>query len=258
MQNFSKPIDLKILIDGSDPQIVPSIMGAIADMMNNVTNSMTNGTAHFNIDKDYVAGNANLQPIDYMAPGILSFAILLFMILNVTGGFTKEKTSGTIYRVMVTPTTKADVLLGYLIGNSIVALMQCFLLLIIGVTIFHITISGNLFLLFTILFIYALSCVAIGIMASAFAETDLQAFQFIPIILIPSMFISGFIFPIDSFPEGFKLASKWIPMTYSIKISRAIMLNGFGMDMFLNDFLILILQTVVFMGIALIAFRTKK
>jgi ABC-2 type transport system permease protein len=258
MANFSKEINIIIDLDGSDPQITPSIFGAIADMINNVTNSMSNGTAHFNLIKDYVAGNADLKPIDYMAPGILSFTILLFMILNVTGGFTKERTTGTIFRIRTTPTTKADILLGYLIGNSLVAMVQCALLLVIGTLIFNITITGSLLLLFAILFVYALSCVAVGILASAIAETELQAFQMIPLTVVPSMFISGFIIPINSFPVIFQWISKIIPMTFSIKISRAIMLNGFGLDMFLPDFLYLIALTVIFMVIALLVFRTKK
>jgi len=60
-------------------------------------------------------------------------------------------------------------------------------------------------LLFFVLFIYALSCVGIGIFASAFAENELQAFQFIPIILIPWMFFSGFLFPLNAFPVLFQL-----------------------------------------------------
>ena len=258
MVNLNQQINLTVYLDGSDPQIVPFIMGAISDMMTKILNSITTGPAHFNLVTDDIAGSANLAPIDYMAPGILSFTILLFMILNVTGGFTKEKTTGTIYRVMTTPTTKADILLGYLIGNSLVALIQCALLLVIGVFIFNITINGNLFLLFGILFVYALSCVAVGIMASAFAETELQAFQFIPLTVVPSMFISGFIIPINSFPIIFQWISNIIPMTFSIKISRAIMLNGFGLNMFFMDFIYLIILTVIFMGIALLAFRTKK
>ncbi len=149
-------------------------------------------------------------------------------------------------------------MIGYLLGNSLIALVQSALLLAISVLFFQIHIVGNILLLFFILFIYAMSCVGLGIFASTFAKNELQAFQFIPLLLIPSMFFSGFILPINSFPEVFQYVSYFIPMTYSIRISRAIMINGFGLDIFFMDFLIMILLTLIFLVLAVVFFKMKK
>ena len=113
-------------------------------------------------------------------------------------------------------------------------------------------------MLYLILLIYALSCVGIGILASAFAENELQAFQFIPLILIPSMFFSGFLFPLNSFPKIFQWLSYIIPMTYSIRIGRAIMINGFGFEMFQQDFYLLCGLTALYLFLAVVLFKTKK
>ncbi|MFX1312114.1 MAG: ABC transporter permease, partial [Promethearchaeota archaeon] len=172
--------------------------------------------------------------------------------------FTREKLTGTLYRVKATSTSKTEIMLGYLLGNSLIALVQSALLLAISVLFFQIHIMGNILLLFFILFIYSMSCVGLGIFASAFAQSELQAFQFIPLLLIPSMFFSGFIFPINSFPLVFQYISYFIPMTYSIRISRAIMINGFGLDMFFMDFLIMLFLTFIFLILAVIFFKMKK
>jgi ABC-2 type transport system permease protein len=255
----SVQLNITIYLDGSDTMTIGSIQSALAEMIGEILNYVSGGVGpHLQIQTEYVAGSPDLRPIDTMGAGILSFALLLFMILTVTGGFTKERITGTIYRVLATPTTKTDIILGYMLGNSLIALVQSSLLLIIGILLFNINVQGNIFLLFTILFVYAVSCVGIGIFASAFAENELQAFQFIPIILIPSMFFSGFLFPLNSFPKIFQYLSYIIPMTYSIRISRAIMINGFGFEMIWKDFSILLAITIIMVILATVVFRKKK
>ena len=258
MLNISKYIQISTYIDGSDPQTISSVLGAISEVIGTVINEISGEESHLEFNLIYIAGDPNSRPIDSLGPGILSFALFLFMILTVTGGFTKEKLTGTLYRVKVTSTSKSEIMIGYLLGNSLIALVQSVLLLAISVLFFQINIVGNILLLFFVLFIYAMSCVGLGIFASAFAQNELQAFQFIPLLLIPSMFFSGFIFPINSFPEVFQYVSYFIPMTYSIRISRAIMINGFGLDMFFMDFLIMILLTLVFLVLAVAVFKMKK
>jgi ABC-2 type transport system permease protein len=193
-----------------------------------------------------------------MAPGVLSLAILLFMILTVTGGFTKEKLTGSTERVLICGTTKTEIILGYLIGNSLIALIQCSILLAIARFVFNVVINGSLGLLFLALFIYAISCVGIGILASSAARTELQAFQFIPLLLVPFMILSGFIYPIAALPKVFQYIAAIIPMTYCIRIGRAIMINGFGLAEIMNDLLLLILITVIVLVLSILSFRAKR
>ncbi|MFX1236839.1 MAG: ABC transporter permease [Promethearchaeota archaeon] len=257
--NISLSIQLSIYVDGSDPQTISSVISAISEAMSTVLNELSGEEEpHLNLNFVYVAGDPDLRPIDTLAPGILSFALFLFMILTVSGGFTKERLTETLYRVKTTSTSKWEFITGYILGNSLIALVQSVLLLFISVVFFQIHIVGNILLLFFILFIYAMSCVGLGIFASTFAKTELQAFQFIPLLLIPSMFFSGFIFPINAFPVIFQIISLIIPMTYSINIGRAIMINGFGLEMFLIDFLSLLLVTGLFLVLAVVFFRMKK
>jgi len=258
MLNFTNHIQLSIYIDGSDPQTISSVITAISEAIGTVLNEISGGESHLDLNFNYVSGDPNLRPIDSLGPGILSFALFLFMILTVTGGLTKERVTETLYRVKVTATSKSEMMIGYLLGNSLIALVQSVLLLLISVLFFQIHIVGNILLLFFILFIYAMSCVGLGIFASTFAKNQLQAFQFIPLLLIPSMFFSGFILPINSFPILFQYVSYFIPMTYSIRISRAIMINGFGLDMFFMDFLFMIILTLVFLVLAVVVFKMKK
>jgi len=256
--NINIQINLTIYIDGSEPQVIASVRAAIADMLNHLANKQTGDDPHINLDFDYIYGNEDLRPVDTMAAGVLGFAILLFMMLTVTGGFTKERITGTLCRVFTNQTSKMEIVLGYILGNSLIALIQSALLLIIGVFVFQLTVNGSLLLLFLMLFLYAVTCVGIGIFLSTFAQTELQAFQFIPLTIIPFMFFSGFIFPLTAFPKFFQYLSYIIPMTYSIRINRAIMINGFGIDMFLMDFFALLGLTVLYITLAIVGFKIRK
>lgn len=258
MPNQSISIQLVIYVDGSEVQTVGSVKAAIADMVTAVMNAISGVAPHVQISFDYVYGNPDLRPVDTMAPGILGFAILLFMILTVTGGFTKERLSGTLSRVQICQTSKMEIVFGYMIGNSLIAMIQSALLLVIGVLVFNIVVNGNLFLLFLMLFVYAICCVGIGMFLSTFAQNELQAFQFIPVTIIPFMFFSGFILPMNAFPQFFRYLSYVIPLTYSIRINRAIMLNGFGFEWFVNDFLALLGLTALFITLAIVGFKVKK
>ncbi|WP_457557347.1 ABC transporter permease [Candidatus Harpocratesius sp.] len=256
--NSTSNMFIDLYIDGSETIVTSSIFSICAEMIGEIAKNQYSNAGKLQLNFTFVAGNEDLRPIDTMAPGILSFALLLFMILTVTGGFTKERLSGTIHRVLISPASKSDLIMGYLLGNSLIALIQSALLLGICVLIFNLSIVGNLVLLFAILFLYAISSVCLGILASAFAENELQAFQFIPLILTPSMFFSGFLFPLISFPKFFQYLSYIIPMTYSIRISKAIMVNGFGILKFWDDLAILSGITIIQLILAIIFFRVKK
>ncbi len=250
--------NIKIYIDGSELQSLASIQAAISSMLSDSLSEISGCESQIKLVFDFVAGSPDLRPIDTMAPAILSYSLLLFMILTVTGGFTKEKIDGTLDRTLVSPATKSDIILGSMIGNSIIALIQSILILVITVLLFNLNIEGSIWLLLVVLFIYAMSCVGIGIISSVFAETELQSFQFIPLLLLPSMFFSGFIFPLIALPKIFQYISYIIPMTYSIRISRAIMVNGFGLEHFLLDFIILIAYTFFTVLVGIILFRSKQ
>ncbi len=254
----TEPITIQLIVDGAEAQPIAAVQSALQEAVNSLLELQPNYDPPLSIEIDYIEGSEDLRPFDSMAPGVLSLAILLFAILTVTGGLTREKLTGTIERVFASEGTRVEILAGYMIGNSLICLVQCALLIIVATLIFDIVIIGSLLLLFAMLFVYSLACVGLGILLSSFANTELQAFQFIPMILIPFIFFSGFLFPIQSFPLPFQIFARIIPMTYSIRISRMIMINGASIGEFLPDFLILLAMLIIYMILAILSFRTRK
>ena len=257
--NPNKSIPIDVYIYGSDVASAGSVRGGVAESIGNLINQMSGSEdQHLNVNIIYITGSEDLRPLDTMAQGVISYAILIFMILTVTGGLTKERISGTSVRTLTTPATKTDIILGYLLGNSLIAMVQVSILILISKLVFDVVIIGSLLNLFIVLFVYAISGVGLGILLSAYAKNQLQAFQFIPIVLIPMMLFSGFMFPIRSMPVAMQYVSKILPMTYSIRISRIIALDGYGWDHFYMDFIYLLILTVIFVVISILGYKKKR
>ena len=132
MIDLSKHIQVSVCLDSTDPQTISSVIAAVSEAVGTVLNEISGeDEPHLAINSIYIAGDPDLRPIDSLGPGILSFALFLFMILTVTGGLTRERLTGTLYRVKTTATSKSEIILGYLLGNSLIALVQSALLLFI-------------------------------------------------------------------------------------------------------------------------------
>lgn len=259
--NFTKnlgslhPEPIDIYVDGSNPQVVAAIVDAVTAMLVDLSGS--HGSASlFNVTYKY--GDASYRPVDNMAPCVLGFAALQFMLLLSVVFNVRERLSGVTERIASTPTRKVEVVLGNLIGYSVVALVQTSLLLLIVKLLFNVVIVGDILYVFAMLFIFSINTLALGIFLSSFAKNEQQAFQFIPMIVIPSVLLSGFVFPIDGFPDWLKVISFCLPMTYIIIILRKSMLAGLGLGSVWLEFLILVIMTVVFVILAAMAYNHQK
>ncbi len=250
-----QPAPVELYVDGSNPQIVAAVVGAVTTMLmglggSNISASLYNLT--------YKYGNADYRPVDNMAPGVLGFTAMIFMLLLSIVFNVREGLSGMTERIAATPTRKIEVVLGNLLGYSLIAVVQTSLLLIIVKLIFNITIVGNILYVFAMLFIFTINTLALGLFLSAFAKNEQQAFQFIPMMIIPSVLLSGFVFPIDGFPSWLKPVSYILPMTYIIIILRKDMLAGLGLQSVWLEFLVLVGMTILFIILAVIVYNRQK
>jgi ABC-2 type transport system permease protein len=193
-----------------------------------------------------------------MAPGILSFTVMVFMLLLSIVFNVRERLSGMAERMSATPTRKMEVVLGNLLGYSLIAILQTSLLLLIVKLLFNVAIVGEVLYVFLMLFIFAINTLALGLFLSAFAKNEQQAFQFIPLMIIPSVLLSGFVFPIDGFPDFLKVVSYILPMTYVIIILRKDMLAGLGLQSVWLEFLVLAGMTILFLLLAAVVYNRQK
>ncbi len=197
-----------------------------------VTNALKAAAAQFNpigsVNVGFVYGDPNESTFDsigYLLTGILSF----FMIFIFSGiSFVRERTQGTVERLMATPVRTASVVLGYIGGFGVFAMIQSALLIVFAKFVFGMPFEGDWWLAGLVMLLIAFSAVLLGILVSAVSRTEFQVMQFIPIVMVPQFFFTGLI-PVDSLPYHLSLLSRIMPLYYGSVALRGIMVYGQGL-----------------------------
>ena len=200
---------IEVLIDGTSPPIVAAVLGSVRAAAER-TFAGADGAGAMSLDLDYVYGSDETRFIDSFAPGIVGLAVLLATTVFSVIIIVREKTGGMLERLFATPLRPIELVLGHAIALSILALAQSAIVLTAAILLFAIGNQG------------------LGMMLSAAAKNELQAIQFIPAILFPSLLLTGVFFPLEAIPQEFRGLSAVVPLTYAGDALRSVMLRGWG------------------------------
>jgi ABC-2 type transport system permease protein len=202
--------------------------------------------------------NPSLTSRNFMVPGVLVL-ILLITTTNLTAmAIVKEKEVGTLEQIMVTPIRPYELILGKLIPFTLVGLGNVCVVLTVMVVGFGIPIKGSLLLLFTITGFFLLTSLGIGLFVSTVSKTQQQAMMtVIFFILMPMMYISGFVFPIENMPKPLQILSLGIPMRYYLIVIRSIILKGVGLATLWPQALVLLAMGVSILTASALRFHKK-
>jgi ABC-2 type transport system permease protein len=177
----------------------------------------------------YYYGGPEFETIDSQAPPLVGFYAFFFVFLLTTVSFLRERTAGTLERLMVTPTTRAELVLGYVAGFGIFAVLQAAVILVVTVYVLQVEYTGSLALVLLLVVTVTVAAANLGIFLSTFARTELQAVQFIPIVIVPQGLLSSVIWPIDTLPRWLQGVAHLLPLTYSNEALRNVMIRGEGL-----------------------------
>ena len=167
--------------------------------------------------------------LDNAAPALIGVFALIFTFMLTAVSFLRERSQGTLERLLVTPAGRADLLVGYLLGFLFFAAVQSVILLLFTIFAFDINYQGELWQVFAVLMVLTVVAVSLGIFVSTFASNEFQVVQFIPLLLAPQIFLSGVILPVSQMPGYFQAISKALPLTYAVRALRHMMLQGQSM-----------------------------
>jgi ABC-2 type transport system permease protein len=159
-------------------------------------------------------------------PAILAMLILFFGFLLSGIAFLRERSQGTRERLMASPVTRLDILVGYLLGFLLFAMVQTLILFFYAVYVLRVDFNGQLWQIIVFQVLIGVLAVCLGIFISAFARTEFQMIQFIPLIIVPQVFVCGLIFPVSQMPDVLQWLAKFLPLTYAVDGIRALMLDG--------------------------------
>lgn len=175
---------------------------------------------------EYLYGGAGYTLLDYLAPVFVAFFAFFFIFLLASVSFLRERTSGTLERLLATPLRRGELVLGYLLGFSAFALIQAVVILAFTVLVLGVEYRGSVLTAFVIEVAVVIVAVSLGLLVSAFARTELQATQSIPIVILPQAFLSGLLVPVEQLPDVLRAISNVLPLTYATEALRAVMIKG--------------------------------
>ncbi|ADJ40708.1 ABC transporter permease component [Limosilactobacillus fermentum CECT 5716] len=174
-----------------------------------------------------------------------AFFVFFFVFLISGIGLLRERSSGTLDRLLATPVRRGEIVTGYMVSYGVVAIVQTLLIVITTVWLLKVQIVGDLALVFLINILLALAALAMGIFISTFASSEFQMMQFVPIVVMPQVFFSGIV-PLDALPNWIQVISKILPLTYAGNAMNDVIMKGQGVETIAGDLGVLVLFIVFF------------
>jgi ABC-2 type transport system permease protein len=164
--------------------------------------------------------------LDYTASAILAVLILFFGFLLTGISFLRERSQGTLERLMASPVSRLDIVGGYLLGFLLFAVLQTMVLFFYLIYVLDINYYGDLWQILVFEVLIGIGAVCMGIFFSILAKNEFQMVQFIPMIIIPQIFLCGLLWPVEQMPEYLQWLANILPMTYGVSGMRALMMQG--------------------------------
>ncbi|MCA0970505.1 ABC transporter permease [Halobacillus litoralis] len=194
---------------------------------------------------------------DYVGPVLIGFFVFFFVFIVGGVSFLRERTQGTLERLLATPIQRRELVFGYLGGFGIFTIIQSIIIAAFSIYILQVYMTGNFFYVIVVTFLLALTALSLGTLLSAFAKNEFQLIQFIPLVIIPQVFFSG-LFPTEGMASWLQAIGKIMPLTYGAEALRGIMLRGEGLAGIQFDIYILIGFSILFTTLNIFALKRHR
>lgn len=210
------------------------------------------------LDVSYLYGGPEYTQTDALAPLLVGLFAFFFVFLLTSVSFLRERSQGTIERLMVSPLSKSELVLGYVLGFLLFALVQSLLILLFVVYVLRVHYAGNLGLIFLVTLALTIGGVNMGIFVSAFARNELQVIQFIPLLLVPQILLGGLFFPVATLPVVLKQIAYVLPLTYANFALKDVMIRGLGISAIWRDLAVLVAFALLMIVASALSLRQER
>ena len=200
-----------------------------------------------------IPGSSNY--FEFVAPGIMAMTVMMSVMTGLPGAISQEKEVGTMDGMMVAPINRLSIILGKTLAQTARGLLQGVILMVLAITLFGVTIQGNIFLVFGLLLLGVFSFVGLGIVLTSITSDQQTATMLMTTLMFPMMFLSGVFFPIQQMPWYMQDISKVLPLTYATDALRRVVVLGAGIPDISTELMILIAFGIVMTAIAVPVFR---
>lgn len=262
-----KEVKIQFLVDGVD--------GNSASVIQNYVNAATYSYS-IELTKEYLAVNGknmyvpvdlqprfwfnpDLQSTKFLIPGLMGMILIITAVISISLSIVREKERGTIEQINVSPLSSIEFILGKTVPYIVISLINAGIVLLAGYILFGIVIKGNILLLLLGTFAFLFAALSLGVFISTISDSQQVAFQAANVTsLLPSLILSGFIFPIESMPVAIQVLTNITPAKFFIVILRAILLRGAGISAFWDQLVYLGIFGLIFIVLATLVDKKSK
>jgi ABC-2 type transport system permease protein len=231
-----RPAGVQLLVDGSDPNVASTalftgaqiaqakgveLMGERAQRI-----GQRAGLSSVIEVRPTVLYNPSMESVNFMIPGLIGLILQMQAVILTSFAVVRERERGTLEQLIVTPIRSWELMLGKILPFIVIAFLQMGVALAVGTLWFKVPINGSLALLLVLSLVFLTSALGIGLLISSVSTTQTQAMQASLFVMLPSILLSGFMFPRESMPPVIQWLSSLVPLTYFLQILRGIILKG--------------------------------
>jgi len=265
--------DIQVLIDGSDSQIATTAQNAAALIVQQLAMQRGRrfgeslqlapardpaGRSAMPIEaRIRLLHNPDLISAFFFVPGLVVIILQLVLLFLTSFSIVKERENGTLEQLFVTPVSRAGLIFGKLVPYAVLSVGEILIVLTLMTAVFGVPIRGSLPLLAGLSLVFIVTALGLGLFISTLARTQLQSMQLSFLVMLPSVLLSGFVFPRSEMPLPIYLLSFGLPVTYFLEILRGIILRGAELRDLLPHVAGLAICCVVILSLALTRFRKQ-
>lgn len=253
------PAAIQVIVDASDSMSAASAIAAAQSI-----GQLKSAEAKLHSRGQPLNGSQNLYDIRirawynqdfvtayYMVPGIMGVILTMTMVMITSMAIVRERENGTLEQLIVTPLKPYELMIGKITPYVFIGYFQATIALLIGIVVFDLPIRGSLPLLYGLTSFFIIASLTLGVLISNLAKTQMQAMQMSLFIFLPSILLSGFMFPRDAMPTLFYWLGQILPLTYYLEILRGIILKGNSLSMLWSQTLALLVFIAATLGISI-------
>ncbi len=255
-----KRANIQIIADASDPNTASLLSNYTEQIINSFqADMMKDKKLPMQINAEIkMLYNEELKGVFMFVPGTITILLMLISAMMTSISITREKELGTMEILLASPLKPIQIIIGKVVPYVFISFIIALIVLVLGFTVFGMPVQGSLFLLLGESLLFIIMSLSLGILISTISKTQQVAMMLSMFaLMLPTILLSGFIFPIENMPLPLRIFSHIIPSRWFIVIIKAIMLKGVGLQYIWKETLIIIIMTLTFIGLSIKKFKIR-
>jgi ABC-2 type transport system permease protein len=248
---------VQVLVDGSDT-VVQGAAQQLAQVPLQARSSTTGttpvGTGQISVVSFY---NPERRSAVNIVPGLIGIILTMTMVMFTSVAIVRERERGNMELLIATPLSRSELMIGKVLPYAVIGLIQTTLVLLLGIWLFQVPVRGSVLDVYLAAILLIVANLTLGLLISTKAQSQFQSMQMTMFVFLPSILLSGFMFPFAGMPRVVQWIAEVLPLTHFLRLIRGVMLRGAGLFELWPDVLALLVFTAVMMTAAILRFRKR-